>query len=453
MFVPESRAELRVGIAVSGGADSVCLLHALRELAPRWNLHLSVVHVEHGIRGEASREDARFVEETASVLGLPFHLLAADVPALAAAEGDNLEQTARRVRLGFFHGLIEKGIVDRVATGHTRTDQAETLLWRIVRGTGWTGLGGIFPVTAEGLVRPLIEADREQVLAFLRERGLSWREDDTNAELHYSRNRIRRQVMPLLRELNPEADRAFANLAEIARDEEAFWEEHVPEMAVQDGVLVLPRKQLNSAPRALARRRARRAIQAIKGDLRQIGLAHIEAILDLASASEGSGRLQIPDVDVFRSFDWVRFARFGHDSGRERDYSFATWPPADLLLPGEQRLSLEVIETYSLENNCVTVKEDLDWWKVEALQSGASCRLEVRNWRPGDVLRLPGHAEQKIKALFQQARIPLWQRRHWPVLERGGKIVWTKEFGPDAAFAADSQSRTVLRARSIETVR
>ena len=436
------------------------MLHVLRELAPRWNLRLSIVHVEHGIRGEASREDARFVQEMAASFDLPFHLLTADVPALASAEGDNLEQAARRVRLGFFHGLIEKGIVDRVATGHTRTDQAETLLWRIVRGTGWTGLGGIFPVTAEGLVRPLIEADREQILAFLRERRLNWREDDTNAELRYSRNRIRRQVMPLLRELNPEADRAFANLAEIARDEEAFWEEHVPEMAIRDGVLVLSREQLSSPPRALGRRRARRAIQAIKGDLRQIGLAHIEAILDLASASEGSGRLQIPGVDVFRSFDWVRFAKFGHDSGRERNYSFTASPPAELTLPGEQRLSLEiieksgeVIEKYEPENDCVTVKEDLDWWKVEALRSGASCRLEVRNWRPGDVLCVPGHAEQKIKTLFQQARIPLWQRRHWPVIERGGRIVWAKQFGPDAAFAADPRSRTVLRARSIETVR
>src|SRR5579884_2665446 len=146
----------RVGIAVSGGADSVCLLHVLRELAPRWNLRLSVVHVEHGIRGEASKADAAFVAALAAEFGLPFHLRAADLPEITKRTGENLEQAARELRKSFFSELISTGIVDRIATGHTRDDQAETVLFRLLRGSGTGGLTGIHPITRSGIVRPLL---------------------------------------------------------------------------------------------------------------------------------------------------------------------------------------------------------------------------------------------------------------------------------------------------------
>src|SRR5690348_10827094 len=148
MFPPGAR----VGVAVSGGADSVFLLQALRELAPRWNLHLSVVHIEHGIRGAASRADAAFVQDLAARHSLPFHLHQADVPAIH----DNLEQAARHVRQAFFAELLSTGAVDRIATGHSRSDQAETVLYRILRGSGLAGLSGILPVTEERIVRPLL---------------------------------------------------------------------------------------------------------------------------------------------------------------------------------------------------------------------------------------------------------------------------------------------------------
>ena len=154
MFEPGQR----VGVAVSGGADSVFLLHALRELAPRWNLRLSVIHIEHGIRGAASHGRCRVRRATGCHFGLPFHLRQADVPAMDG----NLEEAARNVRQAFYAELIASGAVDRVATGHTRSDQAETVLYRILRGSGLTGLSGILPVTSEGLVRPLLEIDRSR---------------------------------------------------------------------------------------------------------------------------------------------------------------------------------------------------------------------------------------------------------------------------------------------------
>ncbi|HEY6390872.1 MAG TPA: tRNA lysidine(34) synthetase TilS, partial [Bryobacteraceae bacterium] len=188
----------RIGVAVSGGADSVFLLHALRELAPRWKLQLSVVHVEHGIRGKASREDAEFVRDLAANFGLPFHILNASLPA------GNLEETARDIRRGFFAGLMKEGLAERIATAHTRNDQAETVLYRMLRGASLAGLSGILPVTKEGVVRPLLEIDRTEIECWLRERAIAWRTDETNRDLSYARNRLRHEILPQLRaQFNP----------------------------------------------------------------------------------------------------------------------------------------------------------------------------------------------------------------------------------------------------------
>ncbi len=149
-----------VGVAVSGGADSVCLLHVLLELSSRWALRLTVLHLDHQLRGDESGEDARFVRDLAARLGLESVIQACDVRRLQAQTADNLEQAARRARRRFFLGCLESGLVSRVALGHTRSDQAETVLFRFLRGCGTAGLAGIFPVTREGCVRPLLDVDR-----------------------------------------------------------------------------------------------------------------------------------------------------------------------------------------------------------------------------------------------------------------------------------------------------
>src|ERR1700733_6686410 len=244
----------RVGVAVSGGADSVFLLHALRELGPRWDLQLSVVHIEHGIRGAASIADAEFVAQLAARLELPFHLHHADVPSI----GGNLEGAARNVRQSFYADLIASAKVDRIATGHTRSDQAETVLYRILRGSGLTGLTGILPVTQEGLIRPLLEIDRIEIEAWLRDHGIAWREDETNQDRTFARNRLRHEILPLLREaFNPQLDTALSNLATLARDEESHWESELLchlEPATSHQPLILPIAQLSAAPPAVARR-------------------------------------------------------------------------------------------------------------------------------------------------------------------------------------------------------
>ncbi len=448
MFQPDQR----VGVAVSGGADSVCLLHVLRELAPRWNLRLTVLHLDHQLRGEESRQDAAFVRDLAAALDLPFVLQETDVAALCRETGDNLEQAARAARLEFFTRLIEAGTVDRIAAGHTRSDQAETVLFRFLRGSGTAGLAGIRPVTDDGIVRPLLEVDRAEVERYLRERGIAWRNDSTNASTVFARNRIRHELLPqLTRDWNPALPETLAHTADWAQAEEQYWESELARLApahltFEPPAVLIQTDPLADLPLAVARRLIRRAVETAKGDLRGIGFEHLAAVLELAASAEGHGRLQIPGLDVFRSFNWLRIAPPALDNLDNRNYRLPLPVPGAVRLPGQR----VVVHTELFENTNVTETSAevyngcvgwLDWNRL----SGS---LEVRNWRPGDRYQPAGHSGvENIKVLFHEARVPLWERRHWPVVTMGDAILWARRFGPAVEFAARLGSGPVLGIR------
>lgn len=431
-----------VGVAVSGGADSVFLLHALHELGPRWNLKLGVVHVEHGIRGAQSRADAEFVRGLAESFGIPFHIHEVDVRARLG----NLEQAARQARHLFFRELIEAGRLDRVATGHTRNDQAETVLYRILRGSGLAGLAGILPVSEEGVVRPILELDRSEIESWLRRRGIDWREDSTNADLCYARNRLRHQILPMLREnFNPRLDVALMNLAALARDEECYWREQIePEARNWGASPIVSARRLTGVPVAFARRLIRRAIEHVRGDLRQIDFAHVEAVLEVARRPSGDGRVRLPGVDVTRSFDWVLFNR--PQDGRTPEFSLPIRVPGSVELPGcSLRITCQILDNPEPIDAHARVVNDLDWERV-TVTAGEVSHLQVRGWRAGDCYQRAGALRpEKVKVLFQNSRIPLWERRKWPIITYNEDILWIKGFGAAAGFAVGPGTRIILR--------
>ena len=435
----------RIGVAVSGGADSVFLLHALRELGPRWDLQLSVIHIEHGIRGAASIADAEFVAQLAARIELPFHFHHADVSSI----GGNLEDAARNVRRSFYADLIASAKVDRIATGHTRSDQAETVLYRILRGSGLTGLSGILPVTQEGLIRPLLEIDRSEIEVWLRERNIPWREDETNQDRTFARNRLRHEILPLLREaFNPQPDTALSHLAVLAGDEEAYWESellrHQPP-ATSHQPLILPIAQLTAVHPALARRLIRRAVEIVKGDLRGIDFAHVERVLEMARLEDGHDRFQAPGLDVCRSFDFIRLDPAGKTTRVTSDFSFPLEIPGSVELPGSNtRITLQILEKQDPPQPCATVVSELDWQRCRKGRDAPS--LELRNWRPGDQYRRIGQSKpEKIKFFFQEARIPLWERGNWPIITYNEAIVWARLFGVAAEFATEPETRSILQ--------
>jgi len=430
----------RVGVAVSGGADSVFLLDALH----RRGLAAAVIHVNHNLRGEESDADEVFVADLARTLNLPFRVHSAPV-----APG-NLEQEARRARYAFFAQAIAEGACDVVATGHTLDDQAETVLGRFLRGAGTAGLSGIWPVTREGVIRPLLGLRREEIRADLRARGVVWREDCTNSRTEFLRNRIRLEIMPQLMQLNPSLPDVLATTADWARAEEWWWTAEIdliePEVfQIRDQTVLFRTAKLLERPEATQRRLIRRAIERVQGSLRTIDFRHVEAIRELANGREGSGRIQIPGVDVFRSFDWLRMAPPGVDSGLERNFEQPVVAPGVTVVPDRLlTIEMEPVTQGAVYNNEMNV---LDRDRCEG-------SLTVRNWRPGDSYRPVGRAgpeeiKIKIKTLFQEYRVPLWERRRWPVIVRGESIVWTRRFGVAGEFAAGPSSRRMLSIREI----
>ncbi|MCC6365750.1 MAG: tRNA lysidine(34) synthetase TilS [Bryobacterales bacterium] len=448
MFSPGDR----VGVAVSGGADSVCLLHALLDLRGQWKLRLSVVHIDHQLRGQASVEDAAFVEALAHNHDLPFHLERVDVASQAAGCRENLEQVAREARLRLFRRLRGEGLVDKIATGHTQSDQAETVLFRFLRGSGTSGLAGILPVTEDGIVRPLLGVTRAEVVQFLGASGIRWRTDETNSQTAFVRNRIRLELLPLLeREYNPAILAQLAQTAEIAREEESYWSPQIAALAndifgIEDGAVVFPCSRFAGLPRAVGRRLLRFAFSRVKGDLRQIEFQHVESALGLAAGAEGHGRVQIPGLDIIRSFEWLRIGPLESGGGAHCPDRMLLNVPGDTHLPrGGVRIRTTLApgpaseSGYNEEQASEVSSQLLDWDKVRP-------PLTLRYWSPGDAYRRAGAREQeKIKQMFQLARIPLWQRRFWPMIESDQGIVWARRFGPSSMAAPTAGSRCLLR--------
>lgn len=430
----------RIAVAVSGGADSLCLLHVLHALG----YPLCVAHVNHHLRGADSDDDAAFVRSIAASLHLPFHSFDIHVD-----DAGNREQNARAGRYRALLSLIASNTADRIALGHTRSDQAETVLFRFLRGSGSAGLAGIRPATAEGLVRPLIECGRADVEHFLTERGIAWREDATNSDLKLARNRMRHALLPQLAENeNPAIEAALARTADWAQAEEDYWQAEIDTLAARfltqtpHGVLCTA-GALDKLPTAAGRRLIRRAIEAVKGNTRQVDFAHIEAVRAILSSRAGHGRVMLPGVDVMRSFDQVRFAVPREHPLESRNFSALCRVPGTVGLPGGRtHLQLELETSGNRYNDVVNT---LDWERC----AGA---LELRPWRPGDRYRRAGaEAAVRLKQLFEDGKVPLWERREWPVLHVQDEILWTRRFGPAFGCAATPESRTRLVIHEIQT--
>jgi tRNA(Ile)-lysidine synthase len=246
-------------VAVSGGADSVALLLALAEAnreKEALGVVLSAVHVHHGLRGAEADADEGFVLNLCEQLGVPLVMERVDVAARQESEREGMEEAARELRYQVFWELMKSGRVDAVATAHTLDDQAETVMMKLLRGAWTEGIGGVAPVVENKgqerrgrIVRPMLGVRREDVEAYLRNRGQAWREDTTNRDVSLTRNRLRLELVPLLRGFNPGIDLALARLAEIARDEEAFWQAEVARLLPQ---VLLPGRPVRGGGRAVS---------------------------------------------------------------------------------------------------------------------------------------------------------------------------------------------------------
>ena len=264
--LPFSREHLhpgnRVCCAISGGADSVALLLALHaangQSRQSLGVVLSAVHVHHKLRGAEADADAEFVADLCARLEVSLHKVSVDVPGHIERTGETLEEAARNLRYGAFHDLMISGQTDAILTAHTLDDQAETVLMKLLRGAWTDGLSAIHPVVTlinphsktqpNRIIRPLLTVRREQIESYLREESQLWREDSSNADIQHTRNRIRHELMPILRTYNPHVDQALGNVAELAREEESRWQSEIARLLPQ---IILPGKPVRGGGRAV----------------------------------------------------------------------------------------------------------------------------------------------------------------------------------------------------------
>jgi len=447
-------------VAVSGGADSVALLHVLVDLSAEMSLRLGVAHLDHGIRGADAAADARFVASLAAGYRLPFYVHSVDTRRYAFRRGLSLEDAGRRLRYRFLLETAHGQGFDRVAVGHHRDDNAESVLMGLLRGSGGAGMGGIAPVRADGVVRPLIRLSRRDIRDYLGIHGLAFVEDRSNDDVGLLRNRLRLELLPLLAaDYNPNITQALNRLGTILRGEDQWLSELSASLyadvrvARVEGVVELSLKAFAGLHPAARRRLVRLALAEIKGDLRRIGFTHVSAVLQLAKRAAAGGELDLPEgIRVRRTSDRLEFAKVRKRERVRRIAAVDSCAPLyryELAAPGAVTISEtgERIEVHPVGiGNIPAVGEmapDTAYMDADRVRFP----LAIRNFRPGDRFSPLGTAgTQKLKKYFCDHKVPPPRRRMCPLLLCEDRIVWVAGQRIDNAARLTGATRRVLKA-------
>jgi tRNA(Ile)-lysidine synthase len=411
----------RIAVALSGGADSVALLRSLLEHRTQLGIVLSVAHVHHGIRGAEADADADFVASLATTYDLAFHLHRTDAPAAAAALHETLEEAARNLRYAYFRQLLANGESDAVATAHTLDDQAETVLQKLLRGAGTEGLSGIHPIIAinpGNILRPFLETTRASIEAWLNHLGQPWREDATNHDLAHTRNRIRHELLPLLRSFNPQIATQLSRLAAISGEEEAYWQAELDRLLPS---LLLPGRPTRGGGRSASTHPEEQTISVEEARLRALHPALARRVIRaaarrlgarlnfdqteqlLAMGKPGTRKLELPGgIVVERSLREIRISRRGSNPDT---------PAVTFRIHGQ------------VEANGVQLR-------AEHAVPGEAI---LRAWKPGDRVTLRhGRGPKKVAEVLDRLHVLGEDRKSWPVVEWQGKIIWMQGVEVDA---------------------
>ncbi len=437
----------RVLVGLSGGPDSVCLLHLLNELRGGWDLDLRALYVDHGLRPEEARREKEFCAALTEGLGIPFSVREVDVKGHAEREGLSIQDAARQLRYRAFEEEAALEEAARIATGHTADDQAETVLIWLLRGAGPKGLSGMQPVRGR-IIRPLIEVQRKEVMEYLDSRGIRYVIDTSNLKLDYLRNRLRQELMPLLRRYNPGIVETLCRTAEILREENEYMERIVTKALMRlisrktDEGVELFLSPMEGMERVILRRVLIRAVEATRG-LRGLGFRHIEEIVSLVRSGSTGSRIHLPGG--------VRAVR---------GYATLTITSAPVQRLGEYTLEVPG-ETVLKEAGVVIVSSiteeapgEVDG-KTEAVfdLDRLNLPLRVRSRRPGDFFYPSGLGRRKkLQDYFVDEKVPRDVRDTVPLVLSGEDIIWVVGYRTDDRYRPGPSTGRVLR-MAVRTVR
>jgi tRNA(Ile)-lysidine synthase len=464
-----------VVVGVSGGADSLCLLHLLHRLKGEWQLRIRVAHLHHGARGAAADEDAAFVADMARRWNLPATIAQRDVPAIAQANGLAFEEAARRVRYAFLAHVAGEVGAERIAVGHNADDQAETVLMHFLRGAGPAGLRGMLPATPLShyrlmrrisdftfppqlptLIRPLLDTPREEIERYCDRHGLTPRFDRSNLDTTYFRNRIRHELIPLLESYNPNIRRRLQNTARVITADydlltqlrRQAWREVALETSRESVVFAL--QPWRAQPLSLQRGLIRDAAHRLRPQVRDFDFVHIENAVRLAREGDTGTQATLPGGLVLT----VGYARL---TIADEDYEPApegpTLPPEAVLpvkhpgvtpLPGgDWVLEAGWLDDWSLED----IQRNPDRWTAYLDAAALGPPLTLRTRRPGERFRpqgMGGHAPPLADWMIN-AKIPHSWRDRLPLLTADEEIVWVCGWRVSESAIVRSETRRVAR--------
>ena len=408
----------RVLCAVSGGADSMCLLHWLWSSAESLSISVCAAHFEHGLRGEESLRDCAFVEDFCRERGIECAVEHGDVNKFASEKGMSTEEAARELRYAFLHRAARELGCDKIATAHNAGDNAETMLFNLARGTGSAGLRGIPPVRGE-IIRPLLGTSRSEIEAYLRQQGIAHVEDSTNESDDYSRNLIRHHVCPTLRRINPELDAAMLRTAELLREDEACLDS-LAESFVKDNISngSLPIDKLRDLPRALSSRVMRLMCP------ERLSAVHVEALTALLYG-EGLGYADLPGLRVRREGGRLWF------TSEEKTVKIPERrliPDTELEIP---EAGIKIIPSLTVYSQEINIPLKTYCFKYENICGAVVCSGR----RDGDRMRPRGRGcTKKLKALFAEAGMSARERESAVILRDDKGIMAVLGLAPDERF-------------------
>jgi len=429
-----------LGVAVSGGPDSVALLSALVTLAPKRGLRLTVLHVNHALRPEAEQEQ-RLVESLCQSWQIPCAVKTLSPPKVRSG----IEAWARAQRYRFFQVARERYGLDAVALAHTLDDQAETVLFRLLRGSARRGLAGIPPTREGWIIRPLLGCTRQEVMAYVTAQHLPYATDASNADLRYTRNKIRHVLLPLLeREFSPQVRRHLAALAETLRIEEE-WLESLATAArerVQESPSVISLERLTAEPVALQTRILRQWL-AQNEKVRDVGSRHLQRLYAL-SANRMRGKVEVPGkVYVRREGSRLLFAP-QLDEPVVPSYCYALSPGQEIVIAqAGWRVTMTMPTPW---NGSLSQARMADSWQALFDAEALPATLVVRSFRPGDRIRPLGmKGRKKLRDIFIDAKVPPARRRLLPLIATDGEVAWVPGYVRGETAKVTSTTRWVYQ--------
>ena len=450
-------------VAVSGGPDSVTLAHVLLTLAKDYSLRLGLAHLNHCLRKEAADKDADCVADFAARQNLACFIEKKDVSALRRVSHLSLEEAARKARYDFYDRIAAEHGFTKIALGHHSNDNAELLLMNLLRGSGPLGLSGISPVRSGKIVRPLIHLKRSEIIAYTAEKKLPYVTDASNADLTYRRNRIRHQLIPELEnKYNPRIVDTLNRLTVILRDEEQWIEDSLEPVykrcvAVKGAeTVILDLAGFGKLAVAVQRRLLRKAIFAVKKNLRRISLLHIDAVLTLMATGPVNGRLNLPErIRVQRDDATLTITKISKAKFTRIDKVAKPARPSPIayqyLISSSGTISIQEANA-SVKFSEVRLDELPDFKNVD--RNSAFFDLDylqfpliIRNIRPGDRFSPLGvNGTQTIRNYFINHKIPVSERNRYPVLVSADKIIWLVGHRIDNCVKVGARTRRILKA-------